>query len=310
MSSLWLAPNAWDATRLRSLMLCRRRFQLEQVMQLRSISRGFNIDPEWGTAWHEVTRAYDTARLSVPQDALRLATQRALALTAQWQTNDITTAKNRATLVRSIVWYDDQFGVDNPLKPLVFESGLPAMELAFHFPLFPDQPEGPQLCGNLDGVVEFGGEIWVLERKSTGSALSGFYWAKYDPNIQVDTYCLAAGLLWPEWRVQGTLVEACQVGVTFSRFERRQFRRTQARRAETLEAIQTAVSDFSFDLEHADDPFKPNFASCMADGGCPYRAYCQTDPSLRPWLLKTQFVPRENPWNPLVGNQKQEVEPD
>lgn len=304
MSNLWLNPGAWDATRLRSLMLCRRRFWLEHMLQLAPNGRR-SIHLDFGTAWHEAVGAYDAARVRQDPNPLNAGLRRALEASANWEPSEITTSKNRSTLVRSLVWYDEQFGPGNSLLPLTLEDQTPALELNFRFPLFSDQPNGPWLCGNLDALVEFGGEIWVLERKTTASALSGFYWSRFDPNIQIDTYAVAAHLLWPQWQVKGVMVEAHQVGVGFSRFERRMFRRSPARLEEILQAIQREVHDFECDLAaDADDARAPSFASCNVDAGCPFRAYCQADPSLREWTLTTQFSRRERPWDPLAGNQQ------
>lgn len=307
MSNLWLSPNAYDATRLRDLFLCRRRFKFAHILQLEPTHRGsFNIHLEWGKSWHETARAYDTARATGEADPLTVAIKRALALAAEWPVDTGVRTKSRETLVRAAIWYDDQFGPQNPLMPLVVEGNGPAFELAFQFPLFPDQQDGPLLCGNLDGIVEFGGEIWILERKSTATTLSGFYWDKFDPNVQVDVYCVAAHLLWPQWQIKGVLVEACQVGVTFARFERKLFRRSPARLEETLGSIQREVRSFLGDLaEHGEDSeetFGPNPAACGIDNGCPFRAICQTDPTMRAWEIETHWQRRADPWDPINRN--------
>lgn len=294
--NLWQEPWAFDATRLRSLLLCDRRFWLEHQQQLRPAGRERSIDLDFGTAWHETARAYDSARVAGDNQPLLPAMKRALELSADWAPEWVTSAKNRDTLLRAIVWYDAQFGADNPLLPMVLRDGRPALELGFNFPLF-DGRDRPTLCGNLDGVVQFGGETWILERKTTGSALSGFYWSGYDPNIQVDVYCLAAHCLWPEWNVQGVMIEAMQTGVGFTRFERKQFRRSRGRLAETLAVIQDVVSKF----DAATSEIRPNPAACNVGAGCPFRAYCQSDPSMRQWVLQTQFAPRKDPWNPLAA---------
>jgi len=292
MSNLWLSPHAYDASRLRDLFLCRRRFQLSTVAPIEPIgAEAYAIDREFGKAWHEVTRAYDEARVS-GHEPLAAGLRRALAHSAKWPSDTGSKSKTRQTLVRAIIWYHEQYGANNALFPLI-HNGNPAFELSFRFPLWPNSET--LLCGNIDGVVEFGGEVWILERKSTASALSSFYWAKFDPNLQIDIYCLAAHLMWPEWKVKGVLVEAMQTGVTFSRCERKMFTRSPARLEETLVAVQNAVKDY----QHATDPQAPNFASCMSDGGCPFRAVCTTDPTMRDWEISTHWRPRSQPWNPL-----------
>lgn len=307
MSELWLSPNAYDATRLRDLLLCRRRFKLAHILQLERAHRNsFNIHLEWGKAWHETVRAYDTARATAVAAPINVAIQRAFDLTKEWPVDTGVRTKSRETLVRAIIWYDDQFGANNPLMPLMVEGNGPAFELNFRFPLFADQPNGPLLCGNLDGIVEFGGEIWILERKSTATTLSGFYWDKFDPNVQVDVYCVAAHLLWPQWQIKGVLVEACQTGVTFARFERKLFRRSPARLEETLASLQREVASLLRDLseygEDSEETFGPRYASCSIDNGCPFRDICQTDPSMREWEIATHWQRRTDPWDPINRN--------
>jgi len=270
----------------------------------------FRIDLEWGKAWHETVRAYDTARATGAKDPLAIALTRAFGLTKEWPTETDKKTKNRETLVRAIIWYDEQFGATNPLMPLMVAENGPAFELAFQFPLFSDKQDGPLLCGNLDGIVEFGGEVWILERKSTATTLSGFYWDKFDPNVQVDVYCVAAHLMWPQWQIKGVLVEACQVGVTFARFERKLFRRSPARLEETLASLQREVRTFLGDLQthgqDSDETFGPRYASCEVGNGCPYRGICQTDPAMRDWEIKAHWQRRSDPWDPI----NREKEPD
>ena len=305
-AQLWQEPDAWDATRLSSLMSCKRRFYYGHVKQLRpSANAGFSIDLEFGTAWHESLRTFDSATCAghPPQKALIEAIKRALELTAEWPEAQVSPAKNRTSLIRALVWYVEQFG-DGVLKPLLVD-GKPALEVSWKFPLFPDTPR-PLLCGNMDGIVEFGGEVWVLERKTTGSALSSFYWAKYAPNLQVDLYCLAARTLWPEMNIKGVILEAMQTGAGFARFERRLFLRTPFQMGETLEAVRHAVSEARGDPEELEA--RPNFASCMNPGPCPFRAVCMSGSrQIRQWTLDTQYAPREKPWNPLAADDSRDT---
>ena len=55
---------------------------------------------------------------------------------APWDSMD--NAKNRETLVRSIIWYIDHFKGDN-LKTLILDNGKPAVELSFTLELNADE---------------------------------------------------------------------------------------------------------------------------------------------------------------------------
>ena len=308
MGDLWLSPNAFDATRLRDLMLCRRRFNLAQRMQYEQKGKDFNIDLAFGSAGHEALRAYDTARQSSQKGALEFAIRRALELTADWPLETGSNAKTRATLIRALIWYDTQFGATNPIMPLKLDGNGAAMEVNFQFPLFENDPTGPQLCGNMDGIVEFGKDVWVLERKFTASALGSFYWGKFDPNVQVDVYSIAAHLMWPQWDVRGVLVEACQSGVTFARFERKMFTRSKGRLEEALAQIRREVTELKADIAQygadSETVWRPRFTSCTIDRGCPFKALCTTDPSVREWELAAHWQQRKEPWDPIKIKQE------
>ena len=69
-------------------------------------------------------------------------------------------AGNRLTLLRSVVWYLDQFEHDS-LETVILQDGKPAVELSFRFLTNYQAPTGEPflLCGHFDRVALFNDEI-------------------------------------------------------------------------------------------------------------------------------------------------------
>ena len=293
-------------------MLCQRRHLYEDILQIEPKHSGHNPHTNFGHAFHEGLRAYDEARFAGHNNPTLAGVKRAYELSREWpeplagyEANTLKAsekAKTAESLARSIVWYDEALGSSNTFEVMVAD-GKPAFEINFKIPLGFKLPwannKEALLCGNLDAVVKFGDEVWVLERKSTYSQLGGWYFSKYSPNIQIDVYCLAAHLLWPDWKIQGVLLEAAQIGQTFVRFQRQFLRRSVAQLEETHYAIEKAIKGIEINRW----PLNP--ASCNVGAGCPYRSLCNTDPAMRERLLELEWQRRKSPWNPLLGNSSE-----
>src|SRR5436189_79613 len=80
-------------------------------------------------------------------------------------------------VIRSIIWYLDQFGENDPCKTVHLADGTPAVELSFRFQL----TDEIWLCGHLDRLVEYGDGVYVQDQKTTGSTLGGYYFKRYNP---------------------------------------------------------------------------------------------------------------------------------
>ena len=146
-----------------------------------------------------------------------------------WETGDA--AKNRYTLIRTLVWNVDA-RQSAPFRTMILSNGKPAVELSFRFEAFEVEGTPIQLCGHLDEVMEEDGRgepapIWIKDDKTTGGALSDLYWRQWTPSNQMTLYTIAGNIIFGD-RVQGVLVRAAQVGVTFSRHEFRQIPRPKA----------------------------------------------------------------------------------
>ena len=209
--------------------------------------------------------------------------------------------KNRDTLLRTILHYCDT--ADDRVVPYQFPDGTPAVELTFRTPLPLTSPDGDPylLCGNMDGMVEFAGEVVPRERKTTYHTPNLYFFDKYAPDVQVDTYDLAAWVLYSDLldpKPHGVMVEVTQVTATHTKIERQIVTVPEERRAEWLRELQWWILQAE---KCARDNYWPkNTASCGMNGGCPYRRVCRMAPSSRKLFLPGEdFEKREELWNPL-----------
>lgn len=216
-----------------------------------------------------------------------------MRFTADWKSDD--NYKNRYTLIRTVVWYLEQFA-DDPAKTVILANGKPAVELSFRFNLPINRPDGePYLySGHMDRLVEFMGETYVLDRKTTKGQIYSDYFDKFNPHNQMSGYTTAGKIVLHE-PVRGVLIDAAQVGVGFSRFARGFTLRSQD---QIDEWIESACYDIKRAEACATAEFWPmNESSCDKYGGCPFRVICskRTNRERDIWL-QVDFVTRT--WDP------------
>jgi hypothetical protein len=151
------------------------------------------------------------------------------------------------------------------------------------------------LCGHLDRVVEFGGQKYVMDRKTTGSSPTPHYFDGFAPDNQMSIYTLAARVQFST-PVAGVIIDAAQVAVGFTRFQRGFTYRTEAQLEEWLADFRfwTAQAEGFAEAGH----WPMNDKSCGMYGGCTFRKICSKSPEVRERFLESDFERR--PWNPLV----------
>lgn len=255
----------------------------------------------FGGWMHGAQEVYDRelVKHSSHEIALREAVRFALIATVHreddgtftpWVSDDPN--RSRLTLVRSIVWYCEHFKEDS-LKTLILPSGQPALELSFRMAL-PTHQEF-YYCGHIDKIATYGPHgIFIQERKHTKTTIGSYYFEKYNPNSQISGYVLAAQTL-SQTHVEGSVIDAIQVGATFSRPARGIERRTPAMLEEWMddtiiwiERIHAATLSQSFPM---------NTESCHKYRGCQFRGVCSHSASVRDMILQTDFSKRF--WDPL-----------
>lgn len=283
---------AWDSTSIGYLKECPRKYYYTMIENWRG--KGQSVHLEFGGLYHKALENYDKMRAHGldHEQSLEAVTEDTLRASFAWDFDHNT--KTRFGLLRSIIWYLDKFQED-AAKTVILANGEPAVELSFRFELdFGSFGQPYLLCGHLDRLVEFGGGYYVMDRKTTGSTLGGYYFDGYNPDNQMSLYSIAGRLVY-NTPVRGVIIDAAQIAVGFTRFDRGFSYRTEAQLNEWLR-------DLGFWLEQAKrfveaDYWPMNDKSCHNYGGCPFRKVCSKDPSVRQSFLESDFDRRA--WNPL-----------
>lgn len=205
--------------------------------------------------------------------------------------------KNRFTLLRTCVWYTEHYK-DDPAKTLILANGKPAVELSFKMdlPTSSEQGEAYMLSGHMDRVVEFIGNIYVMDRKTTKNTIGHNFFAGFSPDNQMTLYTTASQVIF-DLPAKGVIIDGCQVGVNFSRFQRGFAMRTPS---ELNEWLADAISWIARAEQYAKAEYWPmNDKSCHHYRGCDFRGVCSKSPEVRVQFLKGDFIRRI--WDPTVN---------
>lgn len=287
--------GAWDNTSLTLLKTC------PTLAHLRLIEHWASSAPStpilFGQLFHKILEHYDLA-IALGQDrkhAEREAARSALVLGAQFDHPD--SNRNRATLLRSVLWYIDHFAQE-PFETLLLADGRPAVELSFRFELPITSPDGdPYIyCGHIDKLSRSTetGDIFVVDRKTTTSTLGSGYFDRYLVNSQLMGYMVASRIFLGRPALSA-VIDAAQIAVDFTRFGRRSFHYSPAQLEEWL-------SNTCHYILLAEDYAKSgvwpmNDSACGNYGGCDFAQVCSAPKNVRHSLLSTSY--EKHIWNPL-----------
>lgn len=290
---------AWDNTSVSVLKECPRKYQYAILQGYQSKTKSVHLI--FGLLYHAGLEYYDhmKAKGQSHSEALRLTVRFILektwnkTLNRPWDTQD--SYKNRATLLRTVVWYLEQFEHD-PLETVLLHNGKPAVELSFRVEISHQTPTGePYLyCGHIDRLVKFAGNNYIVDRKTTKSMLGPWFFSTFTPNSQFSGYVfggnIALGL-----PITGLIVDAAQVAVSFSDFQRSPIQRSPVDIAEWYKDLGYWLKQAEL---YAEDQYWPKQeGSCGNYGGCEFRETCSMGESMRQGWLKSNFTQRV--WNPL-----------
>lgn len=280
---------AWDSTSLTLLKECPRKYYYSMV--LGKATREQSVHLTFGIYLHQAQERYHYHRAYGfgHEDSLYFVVREMMVKTHGWASGD--QYKSRETLIRTIVWYFDAFQND-PAETVILASGQPAVELSFRFEI----PNAPEFlyCGHIDRLARFQGKTYVFDTKSTKRALYTEYFDQFSPNNQMTGYTLGAKIGFHE-PVAGVVIDAAQVGVTFSRFARGFALRTDDQLNEWLDHTAYWVK---LAASYAEANFWPlNESSCDKYFGCPFRRVCAKPPKQREAWLEADYVDRW--WDPL-----------
>jgi len=205
-----------------------------------------------------------------------------------WDSGD--PLKNRPNLIRSIIWYLDHFA-DDPVKTIILIDGKPAVEHSFTLPV----NDGLYFAGHLDRLCTYSDHTYVMDQKTTGSTLSSYYFNQFSPDMQMSMYTFAGKAIF-NIPLKGVIIDAAQIAVGFTRFERGFTFRTESQLHEwyddTLYLIETT-------RKHTANNYLPKkLTSCGNFGGCEFRGVCSRDPEVRKNFLEADFK-QGWVWDPL-----------
>ncbi len=291
---------AWDSTSLGALKTCGRFYEYELIHGW--TPKRPSVHLVFGQIFHSALERYDHERFAgADHDQATVAAVR-VVLESTWNStlnrpiswDDKN--KNRFTLLRSIIWYLEQFKVD-PIQTVRLANGRPAVELSFRYENgYTSALTGePYLsCGHIDRLGVLNDQTYVVDRKTTKSTISNDFFGKFSPDNQFSQYVLATKIVYA-LPVAGLIVDAAQVAITFSAFQRGFITRTPAQ-----------IEEWHQDLGHwlqlaekyaANNYWPMNDKSCNNYGGCRYRGICSKSPQVRQQWLEADFTKRV--WDPL-----------
>ena len=274
--------------------------------------RDESVHLTFGIEYHAALELYDRRRAEGMDhdEALHETVKSVLIRTWRFDLNrpwasDLPT-KNRETLVRTVVWYLEQFK-DDPLETVILANGKPAVELPFRIETeITSQLSGERymLCGHIDRLVRFQDRIWIVDRKTTKYALDENYFLRYSPDNQMSLYTACGGAVYGE-PIAGVIVDAAQIGVTYSRFRRQPVPRTQAQLEEWFHDLQYWLRINEGFVQSNRWPMNDkscnSYISQLNPYGCPYRQICGLTPELREQHLNALYTRRV--WDPLQSRE-------
>lgn len=318
---------AWDSTCLGALKTCPRLYQYQYIDGW--APKEDNIHLRFGIEYHQALHDYEVGRSAGAKhdDALRVAIRDLLIRCVDYPDVDpngkpSVRVKTKVNLVRTVVWYVDQFR-DDPAETIQIRDETPAMEVSFKFeldwgpeatrdtgiPAFlgtDEENEGKTigmrqpylLCGHLDRLVTFNDETFVMDRKTSTATLSSHYFDQYAPHNQMTLYTLAGQVVLGT-SIRGVIIDGAAVQVQGSWFQRGFTYRTQGQLDEWLKDLRYWLRQAE---TYATDNYWPmNDTACDKFGGCRFRDVCNKDPRVRENFLRASFTqkPEEERWNPL-----------
>lgn len=203
--------------------------------------------------------------------------------------------KNRHNLIRTIVWYFENYK-NSPEKTIILENGKPAVELWFRLKLELEAPDGSKyiLTGHLDRLIDVADSNWFADLKSTKNTINDKFFEQFFPNNQMSHYTVSSKIVFQK-PILGGMIDAAQVAVNFTAFQRGFVQLTPEQADEWLDDMQYWIK--LAEKYAADRHWPMNDTACHHYGGCEFLGVCSKSPSSRQNYLDTKF--KRTVWNPL-----------
>lgn len=296
------AQFIWDSTSLKLAFECQRKYGFKLIDGWRRRSSGPHL--RFGAIYAaalesffklRLTKSYDESMHEVVREALISSWDFLLDANGQpipgsggpWISGH--NVKTRETLIRSIVWYLEEFRADS-MPVMILSDGKPAVEYSFLF----EADSGILFSGHIDRVVTYAGHPYVMDQKTTTSVLAPHYFEAFDTDIQMSMYAFAGKVVY-DLPVKGVVIDAAQVAVGFTRFGRYVTPRSTAFLDEWYSLVMAKIHEVRENTKAG--RLQPNPTACNNFGGCEFRRVCSASPEFRLNFLEGDFE-RGEAWDP------------
>tara|TARA_R110000868_G_scaffold307378_1_gene568831 strand:+ start:3950 stop:4873 length:924 start_codon:yes stop_codon:yes gene_type:complete len=291
------AQWAWDSTSLSAFEKCPRYYEYKHIQgwQPLLLSVHLRFGGAYATALEHFFKHLalgddrDTATRKVIHEALISTWDREMPEEDGVPWDSMHNTKTRETLIRSIVWYLDHFE-DDATQTVILANGKPAVELSFKLPV----EDSIVFCGHLDRLVEYSGGQYVMDQKTTGTTISTKFFSDFTPDIQMSMYTWAGQIIF-DIPVKGVIIDAAQIAVGFTRFERGFVHRTKPLLDDWFDSTMATIERAR--KATLENHFPMNRTACGNYGGCEFRKICSHSPEHRPNFLEADFVKMPR-WDP------------
>jgi hypothetical protein len=144
----------YDSVSLKLLQGCLRRYHYKMVEGWQETETPPAL--AWGRDFHTCAETYHKCRAHGLDHEVAVRRVARLAMLLGENLQSLDTSRSKETLVRSVVWYLDEYK-DDPLRTAMLPDGKPAVELSFTLPMFDitvrETNELPEL--DFDDVVQY-----------------------------------------------------------------------------------------------------------------------------------------------------------
>ena len=278
----------WDSTSLGMLKECSRKYYYSMIEGWRPKAQSIHLT--FGIIYHSALELYYKLRaVNTSHDDATIAAAE-YTLRESWGMPADNPNKNRETLVRTVIWYLEEFR-DDKATTIILADGRPAVELTFKFDLGYGPGPGYAISGHIDRLVTFSDQQYVMDHKTTKQTLSKYYYQGYSPDNQMSLYTIAAQVVF-NTTARGVIIDAAQVAVGFSRFDRGIAYRRPSELEEWMNDMRWYLEMAARNAESGHWPM--NDKACRM---CHFRDVCSKEVSFRPVILNSDFV--KDPWNPM-----------
>jgi hypothetical protein len=288
--------HRFSASSLSDWQKCPRYYYYTWIERWRSNVQSVHLD--FGSWFAQSLHQFYTriAKGAAWEDAERETVRWLLEATEGWnpQADGLSKAdlKNRHTLTRTVVWYFEHYR-NNDFNIWHLSDGSPALELKFEVDL---QDVEASLVGTIDRVVEYQDTLLISDQKTTGSALSSYWFSGFDLDVQMSLYPFCGKVLYTK-EISGVLIDGVQVAVESSDFARQPTFRTDGQLEEwyrellvQIDDIQAANRAYAHGHASLEQAYPRNFAGCSMYGRCVFFDICRRPAQFRENFLKRDFV--------------------